>query len=97
MSGGRRALPFRAFLAGGRKAKRQPCGPGRFYCLRCRAPRPPAGEMVDFVATSASGMVGTLQALCPACDGLMQRRTSRTGEASAMPGIAIQYHEQNTT
>jgi len=33
-----------------RKAK-QTCGPGRIFCIACRAPKMPAGKMADCTAT----------------------------------------------
>lgn len=88
---------LREFLVRGRSAKRRPCGPGRFYCLRCREPQRPAEGMVDFVPSPNSTSSGQLQALCPSCDGLMQRRASRERAAAAMPGIDIHYRAQKST
>jgi excisionase family DNA binding protein len=65
---------LRAFLQSRRAGKKRPCGPGELYCVRCRAPRPPAEGMVDYQATS--GTLGNLTAICPECDTLMNRRTS---------------------
>ena len=55
-------------------ARKIPCGPGRFYCFRCREPRPPAGEMVDFLPLTPRS--GNLRALCESCGTLMHRRAS---------------------
>lgn len=43
---------LRAFLESRRASKKHPCGPGEFFCFRCHVPKPPAGGMVDYVATS---------------------------------------------
>ena len=67
---------LRAFLQSRRARKKCPCGPGEFYCFRCRAPRPPAEGMVDYVPTSDT--LGNLSAICPECSILMNRRTSLT-------------------
>jgi excisionase family DNA binding protein len=70
-----------AFLKERRAATRRRCGPGQFFCLKCREPRPPAGGMVDYHPITASR--GTLVALCPACDTLMRRFVSRARLAAA--------------
>jgi hypothetical protein len=45
------------FLRERRQAKKQTCGPGRFFCMTCRHPRPPADGMVDYKPiTSARGI-----------------------------------------
>ena len=62
------------FLLRRREARRQPCGPGQLYCLKCRKPQEPAGRMADFEASSATS--GALVGICPACNRLMYRRVS---------------------
>jgi hypothetical protein len=37
------------FLEDRRRRAKQPCPPGHFFCLRCRAPKIPAGAMVDYL------------------------------------------------
>ena len=39
-----------AFLSARRAKNKRTCQPGELYCVRCRAPRAPAGDMVDYVA-----------------------------------------------
>lgn len=63
---------LREFLGGRRK--RNPCGPGRLYCLRCRQPRKPAGDMLDYLPITL--VSGNLRGICPVCDALMHRRVS---------------------
>ena len=64
-----------AFLKERRAARLRRCGPGQFFCLKCRKPQPPAGNMVDYHPITASR--GTLVGMCPACSTLMRRFTSR--------------------
>lgn len=66
---------LRAFLETRRSGAKRPCGPGRLYCFRCRAPRPPAGGMLDYRPITA--MSGNLNGLCGVCGCLMFRRVSR--------------------
>lgn len=65
-----------AFLGERRAKRKQPCGPGRMYCVRCRAPKRPAGGMADFEA--GPGDTGMLTGICPDCEGLIYRRVRRT-------------------
>jgi hypothetical protein len=90
-------MELREFLAANRKRRRKPCGPGRFYCFGCQTPRVPAGAMVDFVPSPDTAHAGQLQALCPECGRLMQRRATRHKAAAAMPGIAIDYRALEST
>jgi hypothetical protein len=61
------------FLAA-RKAPRQRCAPDECYCVKCRAPRKPAGLMAEFVPLTAR--TGNLRAICPVCERLMHKRIS---------------------
>lgn len=78
----------RTFLKARNTGRKQPCGPGRFYCFRCRTPQPPAGGMVDVLPLNPRS--GNLSALCGTCGGLMHRRASLTALAAVMPGLAVQ-------
>jgi hypothetical protein len=65
---------IRAFLEN-RKAKRKHrLTAGEFYCLKCRAPKVPAGGMADYAASSAD--LGNLTGLCPDRETIMNKRTS---------------------
>jgi hypothetical protein len=79
---------IRDFLKKQNVSRKVPCGPGRFYCLRCREPRSPAGAMVDFLPVTERS--GNLRAICETCGTLMHRRASVTAIAVAMPGIVVQ-------
>ena len=65
---------IRRFLADRRARAKRVCGPGRIYCLPCRAPKIPAAKMVDCVATSNTA--GTLRGICPDCDRMIYRRVN---------------------
>ena len=62
------------FLQSRRAKSKRPCGPGEIYCVRCRAPKAPAGDMADYQSLTAT--LGNLIAICPDCDGIMNRRVS---------------------
>ena len=68
-------LELSRFLKCRRERAKDPCPPGHLYCVRCRAPKPPAASMVDYLPiTSASG---NLRGICPDCEALMHRHVSR--------------------
>ena len=62
------------FLQARRAKNKPPCGPGEIYCVRCRAPKAPAGDMADYQATTPT--LGNLCAICPDCGAIMNRRVS---------------------
>src|SRR5688572_3195749 len=78
---------LRAFLEERRASGRQTCQPGEMYCLRCKAPRRPAGDIADYISTTAT--TGNLRALCPECMGLMHRRVALVKIEAVMPGIVV--------
>ena len=63
-----------AFLWDRRVRKKQPCGPGRLYCIRCRLPKIPAGGLTNYLPITEK--TGNLSAICPDCDSMMYRRVS---------------------
>lgn len=63
-----------AFLQVRRAKNKRPCSPGEVYCVRCRAPKPPAGGFADY--SPITEQTGNLVAICPDCEGLMNRRVS---------------------
>jgi hypothetical protein len=61
---------LRAFLRA-REPRKQPCRPGEFYCLPCRAPKRPALEMTEYIPRTNSR--GMLRGICPTCEKLIHR------------------------
>jgi hypothetical protein len=62
------------FLQERRQRAKQSCGPGRIYCIACRAPKVPAGKMADCIPTGHRS--GNLRGICPDCDRLIYRRVN---------------------
>jgi excisionase family DNA binding protein len=62
------------FLTSERNKRKQRCAMGELYCVRCRAPKAPAGGMVDYLPITSAA--GNLRGLCPDCDALIHRRVS---------------------
>jgi hypothetical protein len=65
---------LRRFLQERRHRQKSPCGPDELWCLRCRAPRPPDGGLVDYKPRTVSR--GNLSGLCSSCGCLMYRQVS---------------------
>ncbi len=62
------------YLKARRTANKRPCQPGEIYCVRCRAPKLPAGEMADYEPVTEK--FGNLKGICPDCEGMIFRRAS---------------------
>jgi hypothetical protein len=62
------------FLKRRRARNRRPCGPGQIYCVKCRSPQAPAGDVADYAARTRG--TGDLIGLCPTCETLIYRRVS---------------------
>jgi hypothetical protein len=69
-----RGAEIRRFLTDRRARAKQTCGPGRIYCLPCRAPKVPAGNMTECVATTDT--TGTLCGICPDCGRMIYRKVN---------------------
>jgi hypothetical protein len=62
------------FLVERRQKAKQTCGPGRIYCIACRAPKVPAGKMAE--CTPTGPLAGNVRGICPDCDRLIYRRVN---------------------
>ncbi|MBM4263548.1 MAG: helix-turn-helix domain-containing protein [Deltaproteobacteria bacterium] len=60
------------FLQGLRQKNKRKCQPGEIYCVGCRAPQKPAGDMAEYKPLTPS--LGNLVAICPVCDAMIYRR-----------------------
>lgn len=67
-----RGCELRRFLTERRANTKQACGAGRIYCLPCREPKTPAGNMVECVLVV--GATATLQGICPDCGRMIYRK-----------------------
>ena len=63
------------YLRERRTNSKQPCQPGEIYCVRCRTPKRPAGNMAEYLPITPS--LGNLVGICPDCEAMMYRRASR--------------------
>lgn len=62
---------LKIFLQAKRKKNKQKCQPFEIYCVRCRSPQLPAGNMVDYEGLNSCS--GRLIGICPACDGIINK------------------------
>ncbi len=65
-----------AFLQARRAKNKRTCQPGEIYCVRCRAPKAPAGDMADYQPVTET--VGNLIAICSDCEAIIYRRVNLT-------------------
>jgi hypothetical protein len=76
-----------AFLKARRMKSKQPCQPGEMYCVRCRAPKLPAGEMADYEPITEK--FGCLKGICPDCEAMIYRRASLANLAAIKGELEI--------
>jgi hypothetical protein len=76
-----------AFLQARRTKHKQPCKPGEFYCVRCRSPKAPAGGIADCLPVTET--IGNLEAICPDCGCMMNRRVNMAKLAQLQGQLAI--------
>jgi hypothetical protein len=69
-----RGAELQRFLYAKRNVRKTSCPPGTIYCVKCREPRRPHGNVADLRPLSAS--TGNLEGICPACGKMMNRRVS---------------------
>jgi hypothetical protein len=82
----------REFLKKRNAERKRPCGPGKFYCFRCREPRAPARGLVEYVPLTAK--CGNLKAFCEACEVVVHRKVRRNDLAATMPDVTIQFADR---
>ena len=78
---------LRAFHQDRRQRRKRLCQPGEIYCMRCRAPRRPAGDLMD--CQFQSDRLGSLVGICPQCEALMYRRVSLARLAEALGSLHL--------
>jgi hypothetical protein len=89
-----RGIDIIAFLALRNRARKQPCGAGRLFCFRCKTPKRPAFDEVEFWPDGSK--LGTLRGLCPECTTTMNRRTSLAKLRSAAGDLTLSIQPANS-
>jgi hypothetical protein len=82
-----RGVDIIAFLEGRKRAREQPCGPGRLLCFRCKVPKRPAFDEVEFWQDGPK--LGKLRGLCPDCTTTMNRRCSLAKLKAAVGDLKV--------
>lgn len=59
-----------------RVKNKQPCKLDEIYCMKCKQPKKPAAELIEFKQINEK--TGNLIGLCPACQTLMYKRISNS-------------------
>lgn len=77
------------FLRARREKNKMRCLPGEIYCVRCRAPKLPAGNMADFSPVTET--FGNLKAICPDCKAIINRRINLTSLEQIRGQMDISY------
>tara|TARA_R110000823_G_scaffold305771_1_gene427955 strand:+ start:2906 stop:3382 length:477 start_codon:yes stop_codon:yes gene_type:complete len=84
-----------AYLKERRANNKRPCKPGEIYCVRCRKPQRPAGNMADYEPLTAT--TGNLIGICPVCDTMIYRRVNYArldlarGTLEVQPAKALEH------
>jgi hypothetical protein len=80
-----------AFLKARRTKNKRPCQPGEIYCVRCRAPKLPAGGMAEYEPVTEK--FGSLMGICPDCEEMIFRRASLAKLAQIRGDLDITFVE----
>jgi hypothetical protein len=62
---------LKQYLQAKRKSNKRKCLPFEIYCVRCRLPRLPDENMVDYEPINCN--MGRLIGLCPSCGGIINK------------------------
>lgn len=69
-----RGSELAAYHRARRTKNKQACKAGEMFCFKCRIPKKPDGNMVEF--QSVTEKIGNLVGICPTCYTIMNRRVS---------------------
>ena len=69
-----RGVALRTFLDNRRKKSKRTCAVGQLFCLKCRKPQHPGGDMLEYHPINL--VSGNLMGICPDCSTFMFRRCS---------------------
>ncbi|HEX4022392.1 MAG TPA: helix-turn-helix domain-containing protein [Acidobacteriaceae bacterium] len=80
-----------AFLQARRMKNKRPCQPGEIYCVRCRAPKLPAGGMAEYQPITPT--LGNLIGICPDCESMIYRRASLVKLSQIQGNLDVTFSE----
>lgn len=89
-----RGIDVREFLQAQRRTAKRPCKPGEMYCLKCRAPKIPDGNIADLEIQGPSS--GCLVGICPTCATMLHRRINPSRIEASRGILAISLRPPQT-
>ncbi len=84
-------VDLKRWLLERRNANRRPLGPAEIYCLPCRGPKQPAGDLTEL--RPGRGGQAMLIGICPDCERLMHRIVS----PKDLEQITAEFDLENTS
>ncbi len=82
---------LREFLKKRRTKNKQACKPGEIYCVGCHAPKIPVDNHVYCIPDTET--LGNLQAICPDCDSIINRRINMTKVREVCGNLEVTFME----
>ena len=76
-----------AYLQAKRVKNKQTCQPGQIYCVRCRVPKAPGGDMAEYEPLTPT--LGNLIGICPSCNSMMYRRVNLAKLTEVSANLAL--------
>ena len=86
---------LREFLQERRTKDKRKCLPHEIYCMKCRKPQIPAGNMADYIPITET--TGRLISLCPVCECHINQIKSLSQLHAIKDKIAIMFLEGTKT
>ena len=80
---------LKQYLNDRRQKARKPCCDGHLFCLKCREPRRPAAQMLDYVQVTLTS--GNLRGICEVCETFIYRRVALLNVATVSAGCDVQF------
>jgi hypothetical protein len=82
------------FLKARRSEGKQRLKAGEIYCLPCRAPKEPAGNIAEYIPLNDAK--GNLRGICPTCERLIHRAVSRAKIEAVRGKLEVTFTEPPT-
>jgi hypothetical protein len=89
-----RGVDLMEFMKRRAQGRKQPCGPGRMFCFKCKEPKRPAFGEIEYRPSSARA--GRLTALCPDCATVMHRRVSLAKLRAATGDLSVSMQGEDS-
>ena len=86
---------LRQFHQERRTKNKRKCLPHEVYCLKCRKPQVPAGDMADYIPITETK--GRLISLCPECESLINQYKRLDQIQAIKSKLAISFPEGTKT